>query len=309
LPQPLQDQVQARVAHLQKIIDDEFQLTLDADGQVAQVVEWDPKHKGAYRLISATDPEATLRHHGRRSTLGYNVSLAIRPNGLICEIQAATGSEPDPNGVPALIQVQQEQRDLVVDKMIYDQAAGSGRTRARVEQLNDGQTQLVAGIPPTAETGRFGPDDFHVPAEGVLVCPAGQTSTSRHRATGRDAWSYTFSATVCRGCALWAQCHQATAKPNGSRRVFISDYQDQIRRAQAYNQTDEFKADMRLRARVERVIFMLTHYDGARRARARGLRAADFQAKMCATVRNLRTWLKLLDPHGVRKPQTATVMA
>lgn len=143
----------------------------------------------------------------------------------------------------------------------------------------------------------------------MLVCPAGSSSTTRHRATGRDAWSYTFSAKVCRACPLWAQCHQAKAKPNGSRRVFISDYQDQIRRAQAYNQTEAFKADMRLRSRVERVIFMLTHYDGARRARARGLGAADFQAKMCATVRNWRTWLKWIDPHGVRKPQTATAMA
>jgi len=50
---------------------------------------------------------------------------------------------------------------------------------------------------------------------------------------------------------------------------------------------------MKQRPLVERVIFMLTHYDGARRARSRGVGRADFQAKMCATARNLRTWLSL----------------
>lgn len=295
VPEPLKG-VQERMDDLGKIIADEFQVTQGADGQLTAVVERDAKHKGAYRLHSATDRSATVRNHGHDCTLGYNVSLAISPSGFIREIQAATGAEPDQAGVADLIRAQREHHQLCPDKLIYDQAAGAGRTRAEVAQASDGQTQLVARIPPPSVRGRYTPADFHFQAEGLLECPAERTTASHHRASDRDGWLYTFSGKTCQGYPLWGQCREPDARPNGPRRVFISDYQDEIRQAQTYNQSEAFKQDMRLRPRFERIIFMLTHYDGARRARGRGLPAADFQAKMCASMRNLRTWLKRFAP-------------
>lgn len=295
LAEPLKSGVQQRVADLGKIITDEFQVSQGADGQLSTVIERDAKHKGAYRLHSATDRAATVRNHGHDCSLGYNVSLAINPHGFIREIQAATGAEPDQAGVAALIRVQKEHHQLCPPKLIYDQAAGAGRTRAEVARVSAGQTQLVARIPPPSVRGRYTPADFHFQAEGVLACPAERTTDSHHRAGNRAGWLYEFSGKTCQGCPLWSQCREEDARPNGPRRVFISDYQDELRQAQRYNHSAAFQRDMQLRPRVERIIFMLTHYDGARRARCRGLSAADFQAKMCATVRNLRTWLKRLD--------------
>ena len=59
---------------------------------------------------------------------------------------------------------------------------------------------------------------------------------------------------------------------------------------------------MKLRPLVERIIAGLVRYNGARQARRRGLRNADFQMKtcpersrrMCATAFNLKTWLRRL---------------
>lgn len=293
LPEPLKAVTQARLDTLHKIIGDDFQVTSRADGQLTGVVERDAKHKGEYRLHSASDPEATLRNHGRDCTLGYNVSLAVTPSGFIREIQAATGAEPDQAGVARLIRAQIEQHGLCPEKLIYDQAAGAGRTRAEVERVSAGRTQLVARIPPPSVSGRYTPADFHFEQEGLLLCPAQRSTRARFRASDRDGWIYEFSGTTCKGCPLRQHCREPQARPMGARRVFISDYQEYIRQAQAYNQTEDFKREMRLRPLVERVILMLTHYDGARRARCRGLQGADFQAKMCATVRNIRTWLKL----------------
>ena len=118
---------------------------------------------------------------------------------------------------------------------------------------------------------------------------------TRHRSGNRDGTHYDFSATKCRGCPFWTHCRNEKAKPNSVRRVFISDYQEQVNAARTYNQTEAFQADMKLRPRIERIIFMLTNYDGARRARTHGLQQADFQAKLCATARNLRTWIELLE--------------
>jgi hypothetical protein len=122
------------------------------------------------------------------------------------------------------------------------------------------------------------------------LCPQQHSSNAHFRAS-RDGDIYEFSAKSCADCPLWNDCRDPQARLTGPRRVFISDYQDEIRQAQAYNQTPQFKQEMKQRPLVERVIFMLTHYDGARRARGRGLDRADFQVKMSATARNLRTWL------------------
>ena len=65
------------LAHLDKILTDNVRLSRDADGQVMRVTELPKEQKGAYRLGSATDPDATYRIHGeKKSDFGYNVSVA-----------------------------------------------------------------------------------------------------------------------------------------------------------------------------------------------------------------------------------------
>ena len=293
LPDGLRGRVQLRLADLDKILQDEYALELDAEGRLRDIVERDPKHKGAYRLCSATDPEASCRNHGGTQTVGFNVSLAVTPHGVIREIAAATGAEPDAAGVARLVERQLQARGECPDKLVYDQAAGSGRTRAEVARVSAGQTQLVARIPPSSSPGRLGPEAFTQPEPDSLVCPQ-QQQTTRHYAA-RDGVVFEFPAKVCRDCPLAAACRGAKARPDRPRRVYISAFQPEVRQAQAYNQSAAFQQEMKLRPLVERVIFLLTGYDGARRARGRGQARADFQVKMCAAGRNLRTWLRLWD--------------
>ncbi len=293
LPEGLRPRVQVRLEDLDKILRDEYELHLDPAGRLVGIVEHDAKHKGEYRLCSATDPEATCRNHGGTQTVGYNVSLAVTPHGIIREIAAATGAEPDAAGVARLVEVQRQERDECPDKLVYDQAAGSGRTRAEVGRVSGGQTQLVARIPPSSSPGRLGPEAFAQPQPDCLVCPQ-QRVTYRHYAA-RDGVVFEFPAKDCRDCPMAAACRGPKARPGSPRRVYISAFQPDVRQAQAYNQSAAFQQEMKLRPLVERVIFMLTGYDGARRARGRGQARADFQVKMCAAGRNLRTWLQLWD--------------
>jgi len=79
----------------------------------------------------------------------------------------------------------------------------------------------------------------------------------------------------------------------------LAGYREQVLSARAYNQTEDFTQDMKLRPRIERVIFELTHYNGARLTpsgaprvcRRRGMDNADWQARMCATAYNLKLWV------------------
>jgi len=84
------------------------------------------------------------------------------------------------------------------------------------------------------------------------------------------------------------------------RQVFVSSYREQVLAAQQYNDTETFLHEMKIRPRVERVIFELTNYNGAREARRRGVDNADWQAKMCATAYNLKHWVRRTDLRTAR---------
>jgi hypothetical protein len=106
-------------------------------------------------------------------------------------------------------------------------------------------------------------------------------------------------------CPLWEQCRDNRQGPRFMRQVFISDYREQALAAQKYNQSDEFRQEMKQRSLVERVIFELTHYNGARRCRKRGVDNADWQAKMCATAYNIKFWMRRLYSYARPRSQRA----
>lgn len=294
------------LGHLDKILADEVRMEHDAAHQVIHLAELPKDQKGSYRIASATDPDVTYRVHGEdKVDLGYNVSVAATTR-FIREIQAHTGAQPDGVAVPELLSAQIEHHDLTPPKFIYDAAAGAGKTRYQVAQVTDGQTQLVAPLIPYGErSDRFTPDHFTLSQAcpefnrrngATLTCPNGQTSSTAYRSGSGDGRNFRFFANQCAGCPLWEQCRDPEANPEGMRQVFISDYRPLLDAARAYNQTDDFKADMKLRPIIEQIIAGLTRYNGARQARRRGNDKADFQAKMNAMAFNIKRWMSLLDP-------------
>ena len=285
------------LAHLDKILTDTVRLTRDVDGHVVRVTELPKDKKGAYRLGSATDPDATYRVHGSKKTdFGYNVSVATTDH-FVREVQADTGAQPDPVAIPDLLTEQIEHHDLCPKKIIYDAAAGDGKTHARVALATHGRTQLVAPLRDyTPHDGQFSPDDFALSDDGrALSCPNGQTSTTAYRSGSGDGRSFRFFG--CEHCPLAARCRDPKQDADRMRQVFISDYRDDWNAARAYAQTEAFHLDMQRRPGVERIIACLTRYNSARRARRRGLPNADFQAKLSAMAFNLKQWMKLLR-HG-----------
>lgn len=144
-------------------------------------------------------------------------------------------------------------------------------------------------------TDRFGPDDFTLSDDGTtLTCPNGETSTTAYRSGSGDGYNFRFTAKQCAACPLWADCRDPDANPEGLRQVFISDYRPLLDAARAYNETDEYAADMKLRPIIEQIIAGLTRYNGARRADRRGTHNADYQAKMNAMAFNIKRWMRLL---------------
>ena len=289
--QPWPSGVALWLGYLHKVIADEFTLKRDATGHLQQVQVKPRKEKGAYYLISATDPEATLRIHGEQKDKAYNIQVST-DGDFVTSIHAYTGSSPDSVGIETLIADQKAHRGSVPPKLIYDKAAGTGKKLHDVHQASDGATQLVTQLVDTrSRTDRFTPEHFQLQEDGGLTCPHGHTSYTSYRSGHADGWNYRFPAAVCADCPLVQKCRGESVKPKAYRQVFISDYLFSHRHALAYQHTPAFQADMKLRPMVERVIAILVQHQDARYAHGYGLAKADFQVKMCGMAFNLKAWM------------------
>lgn len=294
IAEPTRTQILARLNQLAKIIADEVRLTTDDTGAITRVTARPKEDKGAFRLGSATDPEATYRVHGeKKSDFGYNINLAVTDH-FVREINAATGAQPDVTGVPTLITEQIVHHDLQPTKFIYDAAAGTGKARAVFQAKTGGHTQLVAPIPPSAlgkNPTRFTPDQFSLSDDDTtLTCPNGHTTDIAYRHGSDEGRTFRFF--DCADCPVIDQCREPQTKPETMRQVFISDYRPWLEAAKTYNQSEEGKADRKKRTLIERIIANLTRYHDARQAHRRGRAKADYQAKKSGTAFNLRQWLR-----------------
>ena len=294
------------LAHLDKILADEFTLTRNAQQHVTAAAERPKDAKGSYRLGSATDPDASYRVHDEQTDFGYNVNVAATQH-FIREVQVDTGAQPDPVAILEVLRSQREQHDLTPAKFIYDAAAGAGKYFATVATSTDGQTQLVAPpIPYDTRTARFTPDDFALsPDETTLTCPRGRSSTTAYRSQSGQGRNFRFLPKQCAGCPLAAKCRGAEVPPEHMRQVFISDFRSIVAQARTYAQTEDFKADLKLRATIERIIANLVRYHDARDAQRRGQRNCQYQAHMNALAFNLRQWLRQLARRSTPAPAAA----
>jgi hypothetical protein len=209
-------------------------------------------------------------------------------------VVAVTGATPDSEAPVLLVQQQLAANQPLPPYFIMDRAGGWGKCRCRVDIISQGHTQMVAHIPPSggADPNRFGPADFLVDAErSSCTCPNRVRSTKSYPSADSEGRYFRFLASQCRGCPFWTQCRGVDANPKGHRMVFASEYQAYLRRAAAFNQSEEGMALLGMRWRVEPTIAWLTRYQGCRRARRVGQAAAQFQLFAACAVRNLLGWI------------------
>jgi hypothetical protein len=296
------------LAAIAKVIADETTVTPDPEQpEKRRVVERPHGKKGTYRIACANDLDGTYRDHGKgEAQLQHNAGF-LGSDRFIHGSEVVTGSAPDQTTLIPLLETLHEHHDFFPPKVAADQIYGNGKTRAEVAAVSQGQTQLIALVPDYEKrTDRFVPADFTLSADGFsLTCPNQVTSTQRYPKPGGDGDEFRFTHKMCQGCRFWLSaeqlavnpqqehCRTPDCKPKSHRQVFISYYRDETLAALEYNKTDQFKQEMKQRPLIERIIFNLTHYFGARHARSTGLTKANFQLRMAATAFNLRQLIRL----------------
>lgn len=277
------------VQTIRKVIADE--TVTDATGRITERPADD---KGTYRCQSALDLQATFRkHEGNPAVFGVNAVISTTTTRIRACV-ALTGSTPDCETPPAVVRQLQAAEVPLPPYLIMDQAGGRGPTRAKVDVLSEGQTQMVALIPPSggSDPRRFNVADFRFNrTQTSCTCPQGVVSTRVYAHGSNEGVFFRFLARQCRDCPFWDRCRDPDANPKGHRTVFISSYHAYLREGETFNHSMLGQQLLKGRWRVEPTIAWLVRYEGCRQARRVGLVAAQFQLYQACAVRNLLLWL------------------
>ena len=139
----------------------------------------------------------------------------------------------------------------------------------------------------------FAKGDFRIDLEhGTVTCPAGQTTSKwqlqRVRTGTRGervaVKRFEFAAEQCRACPHYRQC--ASGKRGKGRSVTLHPEEELMQQARAYQETEAFREDTKLRQTAEHRLARLVQL-GIRKARYFGRLKTKWQLLLAAAVANL----------------------
>ena len=247
------------------------------------------------RTLSTTDPDARRAKHGEWFD-GYLVDILIDSDSeIITQIDVLPANGKEAADAVALIRREEAAHGNDVAALSIDGAGFNGEVLRELEDPED--LDLDTYVPPSKEpeTGRFTPKDFEEDAEqGVVTCPANQTSKYRQRDNQKQTTVYRFDAPVCRACPLMARCLKGTPQKTFGRTVRKTDYQVEYQRARDKSTTEEYAAVRREHPKVERKLGEVMNRHGGRHARYRGRWKVLIQELMACTATNVKRLVRLV---------------
>lgn len=245
------------------------------------------------RTLSAVDPDARYGKHGKFFN-GYLLDVSIDANSqLITELNVLPAGGDEAADAVKLIKQEEAAHGNDVQAISID---GVGFHGPVLRALEDPADQAVdAFVPPPQEQGGelFPPSAFVEDREqGVVTCPAGQTSKSHFRDEAKAMTKYRFDAATCLACPLLNRCMKQPPQRDG-RTVCKSDYQVEHQRARAKAATPQYAAIRREHPRVERKLGEVMNRHNGRRAHYRGRWKVLVQEIMACLATNVRRLVTL----------------
>ncbi|MFH1094320.1 MAG: IS1182 family transposase [Candidatus Omnitrophota bacterium] len=256
-------------------------------------VEMENKKKPKNILVSPIDEDA--RYGAKSKTkrfVGYkaNITESVE-NRIITNIKAMGGNRRDGDDMVEMVK-EQKRYGLSPMKIVGDTAYSDGKYR---QELKEENVQVVA--PLRISNGQtkdvFPKRMFKYDEQSQkLTCPQRVQTEASWMDSQKQIKVFHFPMSVCQSCKVFRKC---TKSKEGRRTVGISMVNTELREAESYNQTEEFKNDMKLRPMVEGKLSELVRYHGMRRSRYRGLGKLNLQCYFTATAVNIKRWFKLLE--------------
>lgn len=305
---PPAERLVARLAHLKELLIwiDELPPPENADSNrfwkdflaqrdLAHKILEDQEHPEAGdRTLSTTDPDARRAKHGEWFE-GYAIDILMDADSeIITQINVLPAGGDEARDAPALLRLEEAAQGNDVQALSIDGVGFHGPVLRELQDPEGLNVDTYVPVPTESETARFTPQDFQEDTErGVVTCPAGQTSTSRHYDRQKETTKYTFAAATCAACPLRSGCMKNAPQKKG-RTVCKSDYQAEHRRAREKATTPQYAEIRREHPKVERKLGEVMNRHGGRRARYRGKPKVLIQQLMACTATNVKRLVRLL---------------
>lgn len=269
-------------------------------GQGGAPVEEPPKYekiprneRPSHRIISAYDTDARSGPKNRFLVInGYKTQNLCTTQGVVLETKAIPASEHDSEAMVEMVKGIQSFFDITPKAVLGDTAYGLGKQRIALKEF---QIEVIAPVPPTNNpTGRYSNEHFLYDADrDVYICPQKKETVKKINLPVYEGKQYHFDKKDCNVCPFRSECTTSKA----GRTIFRSDYADEYEKARAFIESEQGKAELRKRKRVERVNNELKNYCGLGRPQTRGLMALNIKAKLAGIITNLKlTVRRLCDP-------------
>lgn len=305
---PPAERLAARVAHLKEMLiwADELPPPENADRSrawkdflaqrdLAHKILADQEHPNAGdRTLSTTDPDARRSKHGTWFE-GYLTDILVDADSeIITQVNVLPAGGDEARDALELLRLEEAAQGNDVQAISIDGVGFHGPVLRELQDPEGLNVDTYVPVPTESETARYTPQDFQEDTErGVVTCPAGHTSMSRHYDRQKETTKYTFAAATCAACLLWSRCMNNAPKKKG-RTVCKSDYTAEHQRARDKTTTPQYAEIRREHPKVERKLGEVMNRHGGRRARYRGTPKVLMQELMACTATNVKRLVRLL---------------
>lgn len=266
-----------------------------AQRDLAHKILDDQEHpKAGDRTLSTTDPDARCSKHGQWYD-GYLIDVSIDADSeMITAINVLPAGGDEAVDAIELIRQEEAAHGNDVQALSIDGVGFNGPMLRELEDPAGLNVDTYVPPPQEPQTELFTPQDFQEDVEqGVVTCPAGQTSKYHYRDNHKQTTKYVFDSAACQACQLRPRCMENPPRGKG-RTVSKSDYQVEHQRVRTKATTPQYAAVRREHHKVERKLGEVMNRHGGRRARYRGGSKVLIQQLLACTATNVKRLVRLL---------------
>lgn len=244
------------------------------------------------KIVSVVDEDA---RHGAKSDkkkfTGYKVNSIMSDDGFITNTQVSPGNSYDGDVLVPLVDEKIENSPKP-EKICGDTHYGSAENR--FQMFTRGITVSAPFREDFNPTGLFTQKEFTIKENGV-ICPAGCRTMIFNHNEKEGTTTFHFKKEICQKCMFKDQC----TKQDG-RTITIGKHYELVKNAKEYNETIEFKEDMKGRSKIEPKQAEMKRFHGLKRAKYWGISKVNIQTTITGIVvsvkrlANVVGWLDFL---------------
>jgi transposase len=238
------------------------------------------------KLVSCVDQDARYgAKSDKKPFTGYKANMMTSDDGFVTNIVGSPGNTYDGNYLLPVVDEKCE-KSSKPEKVCGDTHYGSEENRY---QMGLRGIKIVAPFRQDSKSNDpFSQDMFTIAKTGV-TCPAGCRTIISNTNEKTGMITFYFKKEFCQHCVLKEACTK-----QDRRTITIGPHHDLIVEAKKYNETQDFKDDMKERAHIEPKHSEMKRNHGMVRARYWGLSKLNIQLIITAITVNVKRFVNVV---------------